>query len=57
MTNQQHLPDGYRGIHHHEYEGLRGEYELQCLDQDGDWQNMAFSHDPDALFALAWRVA
>lgn len=46
------LPEEYRIVRHQQYEGLRGEYELQWL-SNGDYQNVKFSHDQDELIRFS----
>ena len=50
MTNLD--TENYRVLRHPEFEGLRGEYELQRLNERGDFENVAFSRDQTDFFRL-----
>ena len=47
------INDNWRIIRHPAYEKMRGEFELQSCDTDGDYQNVAFSHDIAELGRIA----
>ena len=52
----QNFPDDFRLVWFPEFAGLTGEFELQWLNQDGDYETVKFSHDPEALVALALEL-
>ena len=46
------MANDFRIVHHTNFEGARGEFELQWMDSEGDWQNVAFSSSYDTLVAI-----